>query len=227
MSISKVNRENNFIYLTLSLVVLLLSSALANTLPEGPITRWLFQGISLATLVVAYLSLDFGRFWRRFVAVLFALQILLNGLYASDTWAGADLVGLLLLMVFFLVAAAAAARQVLFPDRVDFNVVVGSIAIYLLMGLVWTVLYLFALEINPDALAGLTYEGWSNSFNRVLYFSYVTLATLGYGDISPQEPLTQVLASLQAITGTFYMAIVVASLISAHRWRRPDHEDTD
>ncbi|MCV5959457.1 potassium channel family protein, partial [Escherichia coli] len=48
------------------------------------------------------------------------------------------------------------------------------------------------------------------------YFSFVTLTTLGYGDISPLTPLAQVVVYLEAITGVFYMAIVVSSLVSSN-----------
>jgi voltage-gated potassium channel Kch len=47
------------------------------------------------------------------------------------------------------------------------------------------------------------------------YFSFVTLTTLGYGDISPVTPVAQVLVVLEAVTGMFYIAIIVASLIGA------------
>ena len=58
---------------------------------------------------------------------------------------------------------------------------------------------------------------------RVSYrvISFVTLATLGYGDISPASPIAQVIVILEAVTGTFYMAIVVASLIGAYFGRQP------
>lgn len=221
-----VNRENNFLYLTSALVVLLLSSALADAVPQGLFSRLLFQAVSLGTLAVAWLSLDFGPFWRRSVGLLGLLILVLNGVSAANAWALADLASLFLLLVFFLVCATAAARQVLFPEQVNINIVIGSIAIYLLMGLIWTVLYLFALELDPQSLRGLTYLNWSESFDRVLYFSYITLATLGYGDISPEQPLTQVLAALEAVSGTFYMAVVVASLISAHgrHTKNRDHD---
>jgi voltage-gated potassium channel Kch len=53
-------------------------------------------------------------------------------------------------------------------------------------------------------------------FPTMTYFSFVTLATLGYGDISPASPIAQVIVILEAVTGAFYMAIVVASLIGAY-----------
>ena len=59
------------------------------------------------------------------------------------------------------------------------------------------------------------YKSWILTSNAA-YFSFVTLTTLGYGDISPLTPLAQVVVYLEAITGVFYMAIVVSSLVSSN-----------
>ncbi len=56
---------------------------------------------------------------------------------------------------------------------------------------------------------------WGENFSNAAYFSFVTLTTLGYGDISPTSPVAQVIVYLEAIAGVFYMAIVVASLVGA------------
>jgi len=58
---------------------------------------------------------------------------------------------------------------------------------------------------------------WVGTLNTMTYFSFVTLTTLGYGDISPARPVAEVLVVLEAVTGMFYLAIVVASLISSTR----------
>ncbi|MCB1764424.1 MAG: two pore domain potassium channel family protein, partial [Gammaproteobacteria bacterium] len=65
----------------------------------------------------------------------------------------------------------------------------------------------------PQALHGVEIVDGVSDFPHLLYFSYVTLTTLGYGDVTPAIPLTRTLAYLEAITGTFYLAIVVASLL--------------
>jgi hypothetical protein len=109
--------------------------------------------------------------------------------------------------------AYAAAQQVLFPGHIEPNTIVGTIAVYLLLGLIWTVLYLIALEIWPEGIHGIEHQDWHDNFGITTYFSYVTLSTVGYGDISPAIPVTRTLAYLEAIVGTFYMAVVVASMI--------------
>lgn len=219
---TKLNKHNNFVYLTLCLVVFLLFSALGESLPDGVFTTLAVQAMSISTLVVAYISLDFGQVWRRTVLVLVLLIVVFSSLGATRSWVFADFAGLCTLLLFFCVCTMKVAREVLFSKDISPNHIVGSISIYLMLGLIWTTLYLMVLEFYPEALHGLVYENWGDSFDKVLYFSYVTLATLGYGDMSPAEPITRVLAFLEAITGTFYMAIVVASLISANKYRLKD-----
>ncbi len=213
-----VNEKNNFIYFTAALVLLLLTSALVDTMPAGE-GRLLLRLIILATEVVAFISLDFGTRWRRFIGLMVLLIIAASSLdeLTSVTWA--PTFGLLSLLVFFLGIAYGVSRRVLFSGTVDFNTIIGALAVYLLIGLIWATLYLLALEFFPAAFNGMEPEIWSDNFSNAAYFSFVTMTSLGYGDISPALPITRALAYLQAIVGAFYMAIVVASLIGARTTR--------
>jgi hypothetical protein len=209
-----VTHNNNFIYLTLSLTAMLIASSLLGSVPEG-LLHLLLQVVIVMVLLVSYVSLSFGRYWRGFLATLVALAVLSGILRRSLDWEGASELDLLLLLSFFITAAWSASRQVLLSGRVTTNVIVGSVAIYLLLGLVWAMLYLLLLEFQPDAFHGIQGSDWGERFADVAYFSFVTLTTMGYGDISPAGSLARVLVYLEAIAGVFYMAIVVASLIGA------------
>jgi hypothetical protein len=67
-------------------------------------------------------------------------------------------------------------------------------------------------RVAPDTFAGVAHGGAGN----FIYFSFVTLATLGYGDITPVSPLVRTAAYLEAIVGQLYVAVLVASLVSRH-----------
>ena len=101
----------------------------------------------------------------------------------------------------------------LLTGSVDINKIVGSVALYLLLGLIWAIFYTVLLEFSPEAIQGMEAGPWPDNLSIMTYFSFVTLATLGYGDISPVTPVAQTLVILEAVTGMFYMAVVVASLI--------------
>ena len=98
--------------------------------------------------------------------------------------------------------------------RVNINRIVGSVSLYLLLGLIWTLIYLVLLTFDANALSGIQFGNWRESFPQVAYYSFVTLTTLGYGDILPTSHLARFFAYMEAIAGVFYMAIVVASLVS-------------
>jgi voltage-gated potassium channel len=106
--------------------------------------------------------------------------------------------------------------------RVTTNIIYGSICIYLLMGLTWAFIYSFLELTHPGSFSSALPEFDANSnlregiTLRLVYYSYVTLTTLGYGDITPVTPPAQLISTLEAITGQFYLAILVARLIGMH-----------
>ena len=89
----------------------------------------------------------------------------------------------------------------------------GAIALYLLLGVIWATLYAIVANTVPDAFAGAlpkhaTLFDWG-------YFSLVTLTTVGYGDITPAAHIARSLATLEALVGQLYPAIIIARLVSA------------
>ncbi len=74
-------------------------------------------------------------------------------------------------------------------------------------------IYLFIAQAIPGAFNGVEQMLWYDNFANIAYYSFVTLTTLGYGDISPVAPIARFLVYIEAVVGVFYMAILVASLI--------------
>ncbi|MEI6153025.1 MAG: potassium channel family protein, partial [Deltaproteobacteria bacterium] len=90
--------------------------------------------------------------------------------------------------------------------------ILGAIVVYLLFGLAWANAYGLIEYLSPGAFKGaLTPSGGFSSFT---YFSFITLATLGYGDITPVHPVARSLAAAEAILGQLYLAILIARLVS-------------
>ena len=215
-----VTEQNNFIYFTASLVLLLLLSSISDLVEDGT-GHLLLRGIVLVTYIVAFSSLDFGSNWRKFVVLMVLLMMGANTLDEFGRFGWASILALTVTLVFFIGVAYTASKRVLFSGNVDLNTIIGALAVYILIGLIWANLYLIALEIYPTALNGVEPQYWADNWSKAIYFSFITMTSLGYGDISPAISLTRVLASLQVIAGTFYMAIVVASLIGARTTERP------
>ena len=114
---------------------------------------------------------------------------------------------------FYLWAIWLAGKQVLFAGVIDANSIVGAICIYLLTGLLWALMYLLIAQAIPGAFNGIEQLVWQKNFADIAYYSYITLTTLGYGNITPVAPLARFLVYMEAVVGVFYMAILVASLI--------------
>jgi len=97
------------------------------------------------------------------------------------------------------------------PDRVA-----GAIAVYLLLGLLWALVYGMVSSTDPDAFTGLASFSLEESGAQqdFIYFSFVTLTTLGYGDMSPVSPFAKTLAWFEAVFGQLYLAVTIARLVS-------------
>jgi len=107
------------------------------------------------------------------------------------------------------------ARAVFGPGKVTFHRIVGGILLYLTIGLTFVALFgLVALNVS-DAFKGL--ESLQGNFaiaGDLIYFSFVTLTTIGYGDIVPLHPYTRGLANLEAVIGQLYPATLLARLVT-------------
>src|SRR5262249_35868302 len=108
--------------------------------------------------------------------------------------------------------------------RVTLDTLFASLCVYLLLGVVWALAYSIVAILDPAAFrltlqtgeftTGLPVHREGRS--AALYFSFATLTTLGSGDISPISPVTRMLTTFEAITGQFYLAVLVARLVGLH-----------
>jgi len=171
------------------------------------------QAATVATLLIGTGSLqgNRSRVVTSLVVVLVMLLMIAGGVVLDRD--GFSDIHLLVLLGFFIWMTWLVARQVLFTGGITGNDVVGAICIYMLLGLIWAMLYLFLAQTMPGAFNGLPQAPWLDNFSAAVYFSFVTITTLGYGDISPAMPMARFLVIMEAIIGVFYMAILVASLI--------------
>lgn len=214
---TKISKANNFYYMTFALIGFLLFSSLAQALPSGfGILEYALEGLTVLTFLICLVSLRFGRRWNQFLGFILTCFISVTIIGSVFSIQEMDTVMLVLMLVFFSGMFKAVSKQVLFTGETDMNKVVGSISLFLLLGLMWTIAYLIILEFMPDSFAGVTQLPWGDNFSHMAYFSFVTLTTLGYGDVSPLTPFSEVIVYLEAIAGVFYMAIVVSSLVSSN-----------
>jgi len=107
------------------------------------------------------------------------------------------------------------AKAVFGPGRVTVHRVQGAVVLYLNFALFFFTIYRLIDFLAPDAFAGLPQSGKEfGSGAALLYFSFSTLTTVGYGDITPLHPLARNLANLEAVIGQLYPATLLARLVS-------------
>lgn len=106
------------------------------------------------------------------------------------------------------------ARSVFGPGRINYHRIIGAILLYLLIAMAFASLYLLIGLRVPNAFANLTFEDSPALTSALIYFSCVTLTTVGYGDITPIYPLARSLANLEAIIGQLYPAILIGRLVT-------------
>ena len=106
------------------------------------------------------------------------------------------------------------ARAVFEPGRITYHRVIGAILLYLTIGLVFVALYTLVGAYSPNAFSGLTVAARVSLPSDLVYFSFTTLTTVGYGDIVPVDPVARSLSNIEAIVGQLYPATLLARLVS-------------
>jgi voltage-gated potassium channel len=120
-------------------------------------------------------------------------------------------------------------RFILRAPRVNAEVMYAGISVYLLLGLSWTFAYLFVGWLVPGSFVFSTGSAASQTMDgfTAYYFSFVTLTTVGYGDITPVSNGARALAAMEAMTGTLYVAVLISRLVALYssqgsRLREPE-----
>ena len=114
--------------------------------------------------------------------------------------------------MFCALSAWIALRDIFSGDgAITGNQITGAVCVYLLFGVIWVIAYQLVEMFSPGSVKGL--ESYQSG-QPLLYYSLVTLTTLGYGDIVPVRPAALALAYTEAVFGQIYLAVLVAGLVS-------------
>jgi voltage-gated potassium channel len=191
-----------------------------------PLTSGLFdeQGsfdVFFSLLIVAVLLLVFDEREHRRIALSLGLAAFL-GVWVGHGVGGPAgrllLVGAYLLAAGFFAFALYGILRAIFAKEVSGDAIFGTVCGYLLLGIVWSLLYSAVETASPGSFA-MPLPGAAGGAAAPLdrgalsYYSFITLATVGYGDVTPLTPLARTLAWMEAITGQFYLAILVAGFV--------------
>ena len=203
-----------------ALVLLFLVAPFVDDLPQGKLIE-----AALVTLVMVFAVLAVGGQARTLAVALLLVAPALVAKWANHLRPGLvpPEIFLAASMLFFAFVIAHLLRFILRASRVDANVLCAGISGYLMLGLLWVPAYLLVAQLSPAAFAltagpdaGRSLDGFP-----AFYYSFMTLCTVGYGDIIPISKVARMLAVLEAITGLFYMAVLISRLVAVYSSPQP------
>ncbi len=178
--------------------------------------------ISCVMLAALYSLVDDGRvavFWLALILIPSVLTIWLP-VYVDAIWlVYADN---LTTIAYFILVGLYLARSIMRVSVVTTNAIYAALCLYMILAIIWACIYslhyLFletSSAFSNEELARLA-ENPETTLSLFNYYSFVTLNTLGYGDIVPTSRTTQAWVSVEAMVGQFYIAIIIARLVSSY-----------
>lgn len=207
-----------FIYLLVALLLFLLIHPIFEHLVFA---RILLQILDSAILVTAIYAVSQNR-----KLLIFGILLLLPAMIGSWSLYVIEIPALELMArsfsaLFFGFAATVMMLNVFSEEEVTVDTISGAICVYLMMGLTWAFIYSvieflapgsFTINKVPLSLGGDRYY----EIPLFLYYSFVTLTTLGYGDITPLTPPARAFSYVEAVLGQIFMAVMIARLVGLH-----------
>lgn len=204
-----------------------LTLALASTVVLAPLAKDFTLGmrvIDAFVLVAILVTLPVTvRTKRKFLVLLAAAittgVLLLIHRFEPQKWIAVTFH----LPLLYLLAAVAGLIlvDILSTSKVTVDTIAGAICVYMLIGFVFAVMYSLCATVIPDAFVRVGFDAVAmefhgSGFGNTIYFSFVTLTTVGYGDITPRAEVVRSLAIVEAMVGQVYLTVLVARLVGMH-----------
>ncbi len=218
----KIHADGNFWFLLAGLLFTLVFIPITNEFAGIkryylPLLFSLFMIISVWSLAASRRVFQFGVLLVISIFIIVCINVVYGISFAQEV------LGITLILLFCVLSCWIAARNVFILHKADPNSLAGAFCVYLLIGVIWALLYKLLLLFGLAHFSGAIATEEQEQFPDLLYFSFVTLASLGYGDVTPIGGLVRTLAYLEAIIGQFYLAVMVASLVGSYSTQRKQH----
>jgi hypothetical protein len=211
MSVAKDDRRSLFLMLSLLLLILLTPFLEDHRIGE------IFLMVALYLILITAILQLHGKETFRWLAMGAAIPVVLVELATLFRPSHSLLiVAYVLLMAFFGFVSVGLFTYLGKPGAITSGRVYASVSLYLLLAMFWFALFNLTETITPGSFA---HDGVITRIPRssFLYFSLVTLTTVGYGDIVPVTAVARVFAALEGVAGVLYIAITVARLVAAYQ----------
>ena len=223
LSLFEKGSRGKFFYLLISLVLLLLVYPF---LEYGRIREAFLSILSAVVPITAIYAVSYNK-RNLIIAILLGVPTIsgeLLDLFGIEFFPHAVIVAFALL--FYLFTLITIISYVFRDEEVTGDTIYGAICVYLLIGITWTTVFVLVNILQPGSF----YVNPPNNIDNVLdwsdliYYSYATLTTLGYGEITPVTSQARSVGVLETIVGQLYLTILVARLIGLHLTRSTKRE---
>lgn len=167
------------------------------------------------TLVYFMATLSVERYKKTFFITAIVLMVLL-WISSPDRLPVVDVISKSLAIVFFILIVVSFIITISKSQKVNARVILESINGYLLMGIMFTLIIAVIMSQHPDAFVfpeGSIQGQTAKNFGNYMYFTLVTMSTLGYGDVLPLTPYAKSIATFISVSGQLYIAVIIALLI--------------
>ena len=210
MAFPHIVERLRFLFLFIVLIVFLLLKASELSIAHMQVANYLFIFLLLYSLWVISHEKRIIWFSLGFLGILEISLIPGISLYPTMPL---KFVRDIITTAFFALMFISCVNFTLKDIKVNVTTLFGSLSAYLFLGLFWAYLFQSLMYANPDSFKGLTASklGWDNDF---IYYSFVTMTTLGFGDVVPVSPMAKTLSWMSAYMGQAYLTILMAILVA-------------
>ena len=203
--------RSQFGFLFLSL---LLAIAIPPLLPRGPLVSVIFVVLLTAVLLSGLFAVVSDRTHFLIGAAMVAPALVINWWGEAVSSQTLDTLGTVLAVAFLCYLTWLILLHIIVARRVDANIVFAAICVYMLIGWICGLGFDIIEVLNGEALAlAGGASGRALQSGEGMYYSLVTLTTLGYGDITPVSPVARSLAVLEAVAGQLFLVVMIARLV--------------
>lgn len=195
-----------------------------------PYSRFIFQFILTVVLLFAIFAVHKKKGILAMSVTLLSLTLVLHWLGILGVIRYSAPVSNLIMVMYLATLVYSFFRAIFTATKVSATLICATICLYLIIGLLWGAVFAFLESLSPGSFSGgiLDHAGSSKDvFQSFVYFSFITLTTLGYGDITPETQGAGALCQAEAVVGQFFIAVLVARLVSMYGSEKKNKENFD
>lgn len=208
--------QNKFLYLLVSLLFFFLAGPF---FADTKLNSYIFGLFFTLILVFSVYTIEHNR-RLLIIAIFLAAASFINYWIANIFFQNQFLfiIDYLVTILFLSTITYTALHYVIRDEVITGNTLYGAICGYLLIGLTWSFFYLLIYTYDPNSffIPKNTFSNSEVKTQQFIYYSFVTITTLGYGDMTPMSYIAKTIAWLEAVTGQIYLTVWIAQLVGLH-----------